>query len=229
MWPCLRFVRMQAPWVCGMEDELVSASTGSVVWTQAQEGWFDTVNHLARVTPWLHTPARLYAEDGVGLFAALLLLTWWLARREGTLRRVTAALWAPVGALVALGVNQFLVAAVAEPRPYTALPDALVLVSRTSDYSFPSDHAVMAGAVAAGVLFAHRKLGLVTAALALLMAFTRVYVGAHFPLDVATGLLVGAVVAVVSYLVVRPLVVPLVELLARTPVRALLTTSPRAA
>src|SRR4051794_38570188 len=114
MWSCLRFVRLQIHGVCGMEDELVSASTGSVVWARAQENWFDAVNHLARVTPWLHTPARLFAEYGVGLFAALLLLSWWLVRREGDLRGVTAALWAAVGALVALGVNQFLVAAVAE-------------------------------------------------------------------------------------------------------------------
>src|SRR6266508_5986684 len=115
------------PWVCGMEDELVSASTGSVVWAHAQEDWFAAVNHLSRVTPWLHTPAGLYAEYGVGLFAALLLLSWWLVRREGDLRRVSAALWAPIGALVALGVNQLLVAAVAEPRPYTVLPHSLVL------------------------------------------------------------------------------------------------------
>jgi len=212
-----------------MEDELVSASTGSVVWAHAQEDWFAAVNHLSRVTPWLHTPAGLYAEYGVGLFAALLLLSWWLVRREGDLRRVSAALWAPIGALVALGVNQLLVAAVAEPRPYTVLPHALVLGSRSSDYSFPSDHAVMAGAVAAGVLLAHRRLGLVTATLALAMAFTRVYVGAHFPLDVAAGLFVGAVVAVASYLIARPLVLRLVELLAGTPVRALLTTVPRVA
>ena len=45
--------------------------------------------------------------------------------------------------------------------------------------------AVMAGAVTVGVLLANRRLGLVTAALAVLMAVTRVYVGAHFPLDVA--------------------------------------------
>ncbi len=143
-----------------------------MVWGRVQEDWFGAVNHLSRVTPWLHTPARMYAELGVGAFAGLLLLSWWLARGDGDLRRAAAALWAPIAVLAALGVNQFLVAAFAEPRPYTVLPDTLVLVSRSADYSFPSDHAVMAGAVAAGVWVAHRRLGLITAALAVLMAFT---------------------------------------------------------
>ena len=74
------------------------ASGGStVVWGQAQEDWFGAVNDFARSTPWLHTPARLYAEYGVVLFAGLLLFSWLLARREGDLRPVTAALWAPIG------------------------------------------------------------------------------------------------------------------------------------
>jgi undecaprenyl-diphosphatase len=201
-------------------------SNGSVVWGHAQEDWFGAVNHLSRVTPWLHGPARVYAQVGIGAFAGLLLLSWWLARGDRDLRRVTAALWAPIGVLVALGANQFLVAAFAEPRPYTVLPGSLVLVGHSADYSFPSDHAVMAGAVTAAVLVAHRGLGLITAFLALLMAFTRVYVGAHFPLDVAVGLLVGAAVALTSYLVVRPLVRRLVELLEHTRLRTLLAAGP---
>ena len=200
-----------------------------VVWGGVQEGWFRAVNDVARATSWLHGPARAFAEYGVVVFAALLLVSWWLARRDGDLRRVTAALWAPVGALVAIWLNQVIGAAVAEPRPYTVLPHALVLVSRTSDFSFPSDHAVMAGAVAAGVLLAHRALGLATAALAALMAATRVYVGAHWPLDVVAGLLVGAAVVVVTYLLLAPLLLRSVAALTRTPVRVLLTAGGRPA
>jgi membrane-associated phospholipid phosphatase len=205
---------------------MLVTDSGTVLGGHLEDHWFAVVNHWSRVTPWLHGPAELYAEYGVVLFAGLLLVSWWLARRDGDLRRVTAAVWAPVGVLVALGVNQLLGASVDEPRPYTAMPHTLVLVSKTTDFSFPSDHAVMAGAVAAGVLLVNRRLGLVAVALALLMAVTRVYVGAHFPLDVAAGLIVGAGASLVSYMVVRPMAWRLVELMARTPLRVLCTAVP---
>ena len=102
------------------------------------------------------------------------------------------------------------------------LPDALVLVSRSTDPSFPSDHAVMAGAVAAGLFLAHRRLGAVAALLAIAMAFTRVYVGAHFPLDVAAGLVIGAGIAWLSYAILASRLSRLVGILANTAVRPLL-------
>lgn len=197
-------------------------SRGTVLWGQVQEDWFLDVNRFSRATSWLHAPVRGYAEYGVVLFAALLLGSWWLARRGGDPRRVAASLWAPVGALVAIGVNQVIAGAVAAPRPYTVLPDALVLVSRSADPSFPSDHAVMAGAVAAGLFVAHRGLGAVAAVLAIAMALTRVYVGVHFPLDVAAGLVIGAGIAWLSYVILASRLSRLVGVLANTPVRPLL-------
>jgi undecaprenyl-diphosphatase len=50
---------------------------------------------------------------------------------------MAAALWAPAATLVAVGVNQPIVALVDEPRPYTALPHILVLADRSADPSFP--------------------------------------------------------------------------------------------
>ena len=88
----------------------------------------------------------------------------WSAVRADDQRAVAATLWAPLGALLALGLNQPLGRLVGEPRPYDVLSHVLVLTHHTSDFSFPSDHAVMAGAVAAGVLLVHRNLGLVALA-----------------------------------------------------------------
>jgi membrane-associated phospholipid phosphatase len=90
-----------------------------------------------------------------------------------------------------------------EARPYATHPHLVVLASRTSDFSFPSDHAVMAGAVASGLLLVSRRLGLVAVAAAVLMAFSRVYIAAHYPWDVLAGLALGAAVALLGWLVLR--------------------------
>lgn len=196
------------------------------MWQHLQRDWFLHVNEFARHSPGLHEPLRLYAQYGVLLFAAVLALGWWTARTNPNPRAMAAALWAPVAALVALGLNQPLGRLVHEARPYTAFPHALVLVAHSPDFSFPSDHAVMAGAVAAGVLLTHRRLGLITLAAAVVLAFARVYVGAHFPLDVIAGLLLGAAVTVATFLAARPVLVRIVEALAHTRLRPLVTNRP---
>jgi len=166
---------------------------------------FLAVNSFARRTPWLHDVAVAYANYGVVLFALALACGALIARGRSA-RTMAAALWAPLGALLALAVNQPIGNAIAEHRPYVAHPGALLLVARTADFSFPSDHAVVAGAVTAGVLVSDRRLGWATAVAALLMAADRVYVGAHYPGDVVAGLILGACVAWLSWLTVsRPL------------------------
>lgn len=202
---------------------VLSASPGQL---PVDATWFRDVNAFSRATAWLHAPMAAYATYGVALFALVLLGGWWIARSRGDLRAMTAALWAPLGTLLAVGLNQPLAGAVAEPRPYRALPHVLVLVTKSADYSFPSDHAVMAGAVTAGVFLVSRRLGLVSLVLALLIAFARVYVGAHFPGDVLAGLVYGAAVSLVGYLVVRALLFRVVVGLDRTPLRLLVTSEP---
>ncbi len=163
---------------------------------------FDDVNTFARNTRWLHTPLVDYAKDGVVLFG-LLLIVGLLRSRRGSARTLAAAVWACIAVLLAVAVNQPIVHAAHEARPYTGHPNILVLVARSADLSFPSDHSVMAGAAAAGLLLVSRKIGLVAVVAALLMAFARVYVGAHYPGDVLAGLLIGATVAILGWLLLR--------------------------
>jgi membrane-associated phospholipid phosphatase len=81
------------------------------------------------------------------------------------------------------------------PRPSD--PRLILLRTETSP-SFPSDHAQSA-VVNWGYLatqFRHRIFSIVAVVLILLIAFSRIYVGVHFPQDVVGGLLMGLLLLV---------------------------------
>jgi membrane-associated phospholipid phosphatase len=190
-------------------------------------GDFLLINRFARRTGWLHPIMTSYAGDGLVLFVALIGLGWWIARQRNDIRALAAVGSTGLGTLAAVGLNQPIVNAVAEKRPYASIPHVLLLVGRSADYGFPSDHAVMAGAVATGLLYVNRRLGVATWCAALLLAFARVYVGAHYPHDVAAGLALGAAVIVMGRLVAQPLLVAALNRLADTPLRPALLATPR--
>ncbi|HUY44497.1 MAG TPA: phosphatase PAP2 family protein [Streptosporangiaceae bacterium] len=188
---------------------------------------FLDVNSFARHTGWLHAPMLAYAvEGGIILLALLLVVGWWLARRRRDAPAMAAALWAGIATIAAVGIVQPVNHAVAEARPWEGLPHALILAGHSTDFSFPSDHAVMAGAVTAGLFLYHRRLGVIAAIAAVLLCFGRVYIGAHYPQDVAAGLIIGAVVVLIGYVIVHVPLAALVRLASRTPLRILVTARP---
>ncbi len=79
------------------------------------------------------------------------------------------------------------------------------------DWSFPSNHATIAAASAAAIVVAWRVMAPLVLPLAALMAFSRVFVGVHYPHDVAAGFLLGVVVAPLVGLVLVRVLRPLVE------------------
>jgi membrane-associated phospholipid phosphatase len=198
----------------------------------ACEGWFVdvlhrfddqlfmTVNDWARSSPGLHGVFLAYGKYGLVVFAAFLLVGLAHARHQGAPVLAMAG-WTCMAVLVALAVNQPVGHLVGEARPYITHPGVLVLADPTTDYAFPSDHAVMAGAASAGLLLVWRRLGMTALAAALLMAFTRVYIGAHYPWDVAAGLLLGAFVTLTGWALLRyPLIVLVTWLRGQAGVRA---------
>jgi membrane-associated phospholipid phosphatase len=194
------------------------------------ETLFDQIDAVARATPWLHGLITTYATYGVVVvvvFAVLLGAGWWSARRGGEPQRMAAAVCAGAATLLAVAINQPIVNAVHEARPYTDHPGVLVLATRSADFSFPSDHAVMAGAVAVGLLFVSRRLAVLAGIAGVAMAFARVYVAAHYPADVAVGLVLGATMARVVYLAARRLIASAVTALVNSDsrLRPLVTTS----
>lgn len=207
------------------------AST-TVLWPGGlNTSWYLDLNSIARRSTWAHAFMHAWA-----LWAGLVVLASLaggavVAARLG--QEPTRALAVPVltavSAAVALGLNQAVSHAAAELRPYVVHPHVLVLVSRANDYSFTSDHAAAAGALACGLLLSDWRFGAPAAVLALFLGFARVYVGAHYPGDVVAGLLLGAVVSVVLVLALRAVVRTALERLAGSPLRPLVASRSQAA
>ena len=85
------------------------------------------------------------------------------------------------------------------PRPYVAHPEQEPLREANLDVSLPSGHA--ATSFAAAVVLARyvpARVAPLLFVLAVLVAWSRVYVGVHYPSDIAAGALLGVAVGLTA-------------------------------
>ncbi len=112
---------------------------------------------------------------------------------------------------------------IARTRPYDEIEGLVNLVGKQSDYSFPSGHTGAAFAVAGAMLvvalfglpmiektgefkredpsLTFKLISVILIMYATLLAFSRMYVGVHYPTDVLCGLLLGLGTSAVAYLI----------------------------
>ena len=101
--------------------------------------------------------------------------------------------------LAALALDMVLCNGILKPlvgraRPFTANLSIQLLVSKPADYSFPSGHTAAAFAVVSALFFAgEKKIWKGALVLAVLIAFSRLYLYVHYPTDVLAGVLVGCI------------------------------------
>ncbi|MEV0411882.1 phosphatase PAP2 family protein [Streptomyces sp. NPDC050448] len=173
-----------------------------------------------RAPDWLDTLLSGWSTYGLGLFGVLMLAAWWRARPGGP-GRTAMALAAPAVVVTAFLADTLLKSLIREQRPCQTLHTlTLEACPPLGDWSFPSNHAAIAAAAATALWLTDRRLGALAIAAALLMAFSRVWVGAHYPHDVVLGVLVGAGVAWPLTLLARR-AAPVVERLRGTALRPL--------
>ena len=135
------------------------------------------------------------------IMIALILLTLFFKSERKTF--FTAALGLILGSLVTI---LFLKPFFMRPRPYAAIEGLVALVKMKKDpNSFPSGHTTAAFAMAMGWQLASEKKWLKTFGwiFAVLMGFSRLYVGVHYPTDVLAGALIGTMGSVVAWQIVK--------------------------
>ncbi len=123
-------------------------------------------------------------SGGIWIISGIILMFFQKYRKNG---------WFVLLSLIAgfIICNLILKPLVARPRPCWIIPDVPLLISIPHDFSFPSGHTVSSFAAAESLRYANRKLGFCAYILAILIAFSRLYLYVHFPSDVIVGALIG--------------------------------------
>lgn len=92
-------------------------------------------------------------------------------------------------------VNIFIKNIVNRPRPFLSDESLLPLI-RPGESSFPSGHAASSFAAATSLFLYKKKAGIPAYLLAAAIAFSRLYIGVHYPTDVLAGMVIGIVCGV---------------------------------
>ncbi|WP_040067841.1 undecaprenyl-diphosphatase [Pseudomonas batumici] len=122
----------------------------------------------------------------------LLLIGLWL---RGTRHHRAAAVTATLSIVFALGCNLLISSLWFHPRPFM-LGLGQNFMEHAPESSFPSDHATVMFTLALALMLASlSRLGVLILLLATLVGWARVYLGVHFPFDIAGSLLVSLISA----------------------------------
>ena len=165
------------------------------------------------IADWIEDYVTFWA---VPLFVVATFSLWILDRPGRANRWKVAMLSGLVSAGLGLAVGQVVSHVWVRERPFDAHPlQTVLLVPGSSEPSFPSDHAIAAFAIAFSVLLIGRRLGLVFVLAAVTIGMSRIFVGVHYPGDVAAGAFIGLLASLVVWRAGRGRWNPIVDAVSR--------------
>jgi undecaprenyl-diphosphatase len=175
---------------------------------------FHAIYSLSLHHHWLGTFFSDVEKASIPFMVIATAALWLLDRPGGTRKWKLAAGSALTSADLALLINVVLHTLWDRPRPYET-HNISHPWSTSTDASFPSDHASASLAIAFTLLAFDLPVGVAFLVVAVLIAVGRVFIGAHYPGDVAASVVVAAVSAVVVVRFGRRLVGFLVRIVER--------------
>ena len=139
----------------------------------------------------------LFGDGGIFWIAlAVILLLFKKTRKIGLTMGISLALGFIVG-------NLFLKNVVARIRPYDLNESFSLLIEKLHDFSFPSGHTLASFEASVSIFLHNKKFGIPAVILAVLIAFSRLYLYVHYPTDVLASIILGTGFAILSFFIVK--------------------------
>lgn len=190
---------------------------------------------VADAPHWLASLLEPATEAGLLVLGLLLALCWWTARGRRATDLVAGAVLTGLGTVLAYGASEVLKVVIDEERPCRALLGTATASARSAvaecpppgDWSFPSNHATLAVALATGLVLLRPRWGLMVVPVGGLTAALRVAAGVHYPHDVVAGAVLGAAVTGAVVVALLPLATTAVAALAGVRVLGPLLVGPQ--
>ena len=159
------------------------------------------INSAAGYSAVLDAAMMLVTQFGVPVIVIAVATQWWAGGQRDLVRHTAVS--AGLSFLLGLAINQVILLFVHRIRPYDAGVTKL-LISPSTDWSFPSDHATASFAVvAAFALHGLRRRTVALFVFAMIICWSRIYVGTHYLTDILGGALTGAIAAIAIKLAYR--------------------------
>lgn len=159
---------------------------------------FYFINGLAKRWRFLDYFGIFCAVYLIWLIAAVVLFFFWHISQEISRLKYLFSLLA--SSAIAYLINLLIGLAFVRTRPFGGIDGVHQLITTSFLHkSFPSSHATIAFALAFTVFWFNKTWGIPLLVAAFLVGWGRVYVGVHYPLDVAVGAVLGGAVSYIIY------------------------------
>lgn len=151
---------------------------------------FHILNVPDQASIWMINYASLIAHDLVYLFLLIFAIAWF----RGSYQVKTGIIKAFIFTAITLLMSEVLSAVLNTPRPFV-MDVGRTLIEHAPTGSFPSNHMSIFSGIAFAYYFSpQRDLGRILIWTAWLVAWSRVYVGVHFPIDMLGAFLMAIIV-----------------------------------
>lgn len=162
---------------------------------------FRMFNDLGKEVMFLN-PIMIFFAKYMKYFLLFGIIMYWFTRKRENRIMIISSMFAFVVAEVFGAIAG---AIHSNNQPFAELSNVNQLIGHAIDNSFPSDHAIEFFSICITFLLFKKNLRYVWLAIAILVSFSRIWVGVHYPADILVGAILGIIGAALCYWIIPQL------------------------